>query len=287
MGNEIIKDYNNKIDEKIKKLTQEIKKDFPEAKINYIEDDIYSVWDEKNIWFFTNEKREIYFNLETIWKSHYFEKWWFLAWYREVKNEKTWEYLMYKLWDLDVRWKPKPEAKAIDKYSLKYFETWVNIRFYDHVLWTITLLKKDDKWKYYMWLKEEAWDRHIISMINANALQISDLIQFKNQWQITEKTMLKYAKKIYLDKDKDWLTILQKQCSDFRFEKTWKQITIKELERMSFRFNNPPIPSDVLEDCKKRVWTRELEIKKMEREKQDLEIQKKLDVLRKEKKGWK
>jgi hypothetical protein len=205
-----------------------------------IKDDIWSVWDKKNIWTFCKNNWEILLNTEGSRKDdEYFNKWAYLAWFREIKSA-IWEYNMFYLNTIDTKTgKPKNWAKPIDKYSYDYYKAWVDIKFYRSKLWLETFKLEDKEW-WYSKMSSNSLDRKI----NTGAIRLVDMLDLVDpkKWVITKEQFFKYLPQLQ--------AMLLSQIWDPRFERLWDPINIKEI---TFYKEEKLISDSLFKQAKKKI----------------------------------
>ena len=249
------------IENKSEKLYQILIKDLiskwyekNDIEIRKIDNDLYAVWNKKNIWFFCHENGKPIFNLKAVWEAHYFNKALFLAWYREIRDI-NWVYNLYSLNNINLStWNPNFWAKPIDKYSLKYFQIWKDIIFHEDKLWLETMKITDTKWNLH-----KTWNWQLEWYIDSWVLRIKDVYALFKQKQIDKNTFDKHLPSLQ--------KILLSQIWDTRFEALWDYVTEKEIKDY---LEGGYISRELARECYKKIKERDSIKTKKEKKKQEI-----------------
>ncbi|EKE26961.1 MAG: hypothetical protein ACD_4C00105G0003 [uncultured bacterium (gcode 4)] len=174
----------------------------PEAKANKIKENLYSLETDWNINEFVDEKWKVIANPAIFSEYDHYKEYLGLAWYEEKKD---WNLLkMYRLKD----W------KEIGKYSLEYFQIWVDINFYEW--YRLAHLSVNNR------LSINQLKRLLPRLIEAWSFRIKDLVPFLKRKQISEPDFEKELPKLR--------ELLKTQVMDVRLEKIKDEITESEIK---------------------------------------------------------
>ena len=173
-----------------------------EAKVSKINDNLYSLETDWNINGYVNEEWKVIANPSIFSDYDNYNELLELTWYKEKKDWKL--YRMYRLKD----W------KEIDKYSLEYFQIWVDINFYE--AYRLSNLKINNR------ISSNQLKKLLPSLIETWSFRIKDLTPFLKRKQISEEEFKKELPKL--------VDLLKKQIIDIRFKKINDEVSEQEIK---------------------------------------------------------
>ncbi len=222
---EILINYSETRDKEIRRKEQKlyemkfvktwIIKEAPNAHIQYIKDDVYWAFPDKNrITLYYHENWDVWFNIWWLSEHEFFSSALKNTWYID-KTESNWVHNLYKK---DSTW--KVADIPVDKYSEEFFKIWKNVDFF---LWYKINAQTQSKR-----LELKQFLKMLPMYIESESFRIKHLMEFYSRWQIQKIDVIEQLPALQ--------KLLIKQCDPnwdllWNFEKVNDPITEDELRK--------------------------------------------------------
>ncbi len=222
---EILMNHSETKNEEIKKIEQKLYenefiktwkvKEFPEAYVYYIKDDVYWVcFSKKWVSYYLHENWDTWFSIWWLSETPFFSEALKNSWYID-KTELNWRHNLYKI---DESW--KIADIPVDKAGPEFFQVWKDVDFFTSYKVNAQTQSKRLELKQFL--------KMLPMYIESESFRIKHLMEFYSRWQIQKIDVIEQLPALQ--------KLLIKQCDPnwdllWNFEKVNDPITEDELRK--------------------------------------------------------